>query len=274
MTVSEVSFVFSESMRYLRRRIISEIAGSPLKQRAVAFALLLKERTHDSSVVRGFTVAKVQRLTVCCHGGKESRMAYKTIRKYLSVLESMGLVRFVGGDLFLSRMTSSSKHRNVDISAFTLDRTKNIYSQLRDLLFLIIQAHKDFVKSLLRLRQSPSYGTDFKKVRRLCKRCCCDPNAGYEERGLSYKRIARQLGCCVRTAYTVVSDSILRRWCTKENRCEVHHLEGVNFREVPPYTFTTRNYGIILRANTYTLSRVWVRALCTDARENRLVHSL
>lgn len=250
-------------MKYIRRNIIAEIAGSPLKQKAVAFAILLKERTHDSSAIHDFSLYKIQKLTRDAQG--KYGMAYKTIRKYLGVLEKMNLVETRGGDLFIKRMSSDSKHRNLDISKFNLDKNKNVYNQIRDLLFLIIQAQKDYIQSLLRLRKDPKRDTDFKKVRRLCKKCCGNPYAEYKEYGISYMRIARQIGCSVRTAMTVVKDAIKRKWCTKKNNCEFVRMDGVGYYDIPGFSYTTRNYGIILRPNTYTLSKSWAAALGSDA---------
>ena len=194
-------------------------------------------------------------------------MAYKTIRKYLDVLLKMGYAEIKGNDLYLKKMSSSSKHRNIDISAIKIDKSKNIYNQIRELLFLAVQAHKDFIKSLLRLRKDPPRGTDYKQVRRLCKKCCDNPNADYKEYGLSYRHISNQIGCCPRTAFTLVKDAVRRRWCVKENHCTIDYLPGVNFADLPGYTFTSYNYGFILRPNTYMLSRVWARALGADAYE-------
>lgn len=254
-------------MKYLKRKILNDIIGSPLKQKAVAFALLIKTRTNDSSVIRNFTTYKLQKLTsLDSKGKKRGGMAYKTIKKYLDVLISMGLAEIKGRDLYIKKMSSSSRHRNIDISVFKINnKNKDIYNQIRELLFLVIQAHKDFIHSLLRLRKEPTRGTDFRKVRRLCKKCCDDPNADYEEHGLTYKRIARQIGCCIRTAFTIVKDAVRRKWCVKENHCTIDYLPGVNFADIPGYSFTSFNYGFILRPNTYVLSRAWSCALGTDA---------
>lgn len=239
-------------MQYIRRRIINDIMGSQQKQRAIAFALTLKEKTNNSSVIRNYKPYKIYKLT---------GMAYKTIEKYLDVLVKMGLAEFNGGDLYLKKMSSSSKHRNINIRKFKIDKTKNVYYQIRDLIFLIIQSHKDFIKSLLRLRKNPSKETDFKKVRKFCKRCCKNEYGDYKEFGVSYKVAAKKIGCCVRTCVNVVNDTLRRNWCKKKNNCEIHKMRGVNYREVPGYTFTTRNFGFILRSNTYKLSKFWKLSL-------------
>lgn len=252
-------------MRYIRRKIITDIAGSPIKQKAVAFAMLMKRASKESSVIRHFTVYKLHKLS--CNEQGKGGMAYKTIRKYLDVLFKMELAEVMDGDLYIKRLASKSKHRNIDISSFELDTSKNIFNEIRDLLFLVVQAHKDYVLSLLRLRRDPSWDTDYKKVRRLCKKCCNDPNAEYKEYGLSYRRIARQLGCCARTAFKVVGDTIGRQWCTKTNRCAVVELPNVNYKDVPGYSFTTQHHGFIIRSNTFTLSNTWYNYLVDNNKE-------
>lgn len=261
-SVGRRAFIFF--MKYIRRKIIADIAGSPQKQKAVAFALLLKDKTNDSSVIRNFTIYKIHKLTKDKKG--KGGMAYKTIRKYLSVLFKMGYAEVRGGDLFLRKMASSSKHRNINIAAMKIDKTKNVYNQIREVIFLAIQANKDFIHSLLRLRKAPPKETDYKAVRRLCKKCCNNPNADYEEYGLSYNHISKRIGCCARTAFTLVKDAVRRKWCVKENHCTIDYLPGVNFADLPNYTFTSYNYGFVLRPNTYVLSHVWACALGADAR--------
>lgn len=256
-------------MKNIRRTIITGIARSSLKQRAVAFAILLKDRTNDSSVIRKFTIYKLQRLTICITRNRESKMHYNTIRKYVDVLLKMGLAEIKDGDLYLKKMASSTKHRNIDISKFKIDKTKNVFEQIRELLFLMIQAHKDFVQSLLRLRTNPTEGVSYAKLRKFCKKCCGDPNAEYVENGLSYKKAASKMGCCAKTAYNSIKMAIKRGWCKKHNRCEVHELIGVNYRVIPGYSYTTENFGFIIRSNTFTLSKFWQKALNTDAGQSR-----
>jgi len=248
-------------MKNIRRKIIYEIADSQLKQRAVAFAILLKEKTGNSSVVRQYTPYKVHIMT---------GVHTNTVKKYVAVLIKMELAYInEKGDLYIRSLSSEKKHRNFDISQFVLDSTKNIYNQLRELLFLIAQAHKDYIKRLLRLRHNPTPKVDFKKVRRLCKKYCGNPNAEYEERGISYKKIATYLGCCARTAFSVVSRAVERGWCKKHFNTEYFYMPGVRFREIPGFMFTTMNYGVNPKANSYTLSPAWSSALVSDLT-NRL----
>ncbi len=259
-------------MRNIKRRIIREIEGSPLKQRAVAFALLLKELTKDSSVIRDYTVNKVCQMTKAkCRKEEKNKRGFtmmhaKTVRKYVDVLIKMGLAyKDCNQNLFLKKMASDNKHRNIDISHFKIDKTKNIYNQIRDLIFLLVQAQKDFIHSLLRLRKDPTPNVDLKKVRRLCKKCCNNPNAEYKEYGVSYRRIAMSVGCSARTAVNIVRDTIKRKWCTKTNNCERIPIQGANFDELPGFTFLCRGYGYIIRSNTYTLASAWAGALVADA---------
>jgi len=256
-------------VKNIRRTLVISIAHSSLKQRAVAFALLLKDRTNDSSVIRNFTIYKLQKLTVLKVKGKESKMHYDTIKKYVDVLIKMGLVVINGCDLYIKKMASSTKHRNIDISRFIIDKTKNVFEQIRELLFLMVQAHKDYVQSLLRLRKNPPSGVSLPKLRKVCKKCCGNPDAEYKEYGLSYKKASMFMGCCAKTAFTSAQKAIKRGWCKKHNRCEVHEMVGVHYREIPGYSYTTENYGFIIRSNTFILSKFWSKALNVDASLSR-----
>ena len=201
-------------MRKIRRVLLTDISKDKRKQKAVAFAICLKHLTNDSSVVRSYSPNKVHRMT---------GMHPDTVKKYLDVLMGMGLAGIKGGDLYIYSLRSSSDHRNIDISQFKFDKTKNIYNQIRGLLFLLIQSHKDYIKSLLRLRHDPPKGVDFKKVRRTCKKCCKNPYDGYGEWGLTYSAIASKIGCCARTAFKV------------KNICRQRHLKLLCFNaEIVP----------------------------------------
>ena len=81
-----------------------------------------------------------------------------------------------------------------------------------------------------------------------------DIHQKYEEFGLSYKRIAKETGNCVRTAERTVKDAIVHGWCNKLRNFYQKFMYRVNRREVPGFTFTTKNNGYVMFSNTYTLS--------------------
>ena len=245
-------------MKQIRRRLIYEIKDSMQKQRAVAFAILLKELTNNSSLVRDFSINKVHQMT---------NMHAKTIRKYIDVLIKMGLVTIEGNTLRIASMTSNKKHRNLDISQFIIDKTKDIYNQIRDVLFLLIQAKKEYAKHVLRLRKCPTKDTDFKKVRRYCKQHYSDPDTEYTERGLSYKTIAKQMAFSIPTVMKIVKDTVRRGWVRKKVNTIYDYLPGVGCMEIPGYDFTTYNYGVKKRANTYQISKNWCSTLISDPLE-------
>lgn len=232
-------------MEQIKRKIVFEIMGDTSKQKAVAFALLLKHISNDSSVFRKFTYNRLHTLT---------KMHVSTIKKYVSVLKEMGLVVINNGDLYIKKMASSTKHKNINIGKFKFKNNKDTYHQVRDLIVLFVQSHKEFVRSLLQLRKNPR-NMDFKKVRGLCRKY--SRHIDYREEGLSYGKIAKIVGCCTRTAFNIVADAVNRRWLKKKNNCLVVFMPNVCGREVDGFTFTTRNYGYLFRANTYGLSKGW-----------------
>ena len=76
----------------------------------------------------------------------------------------------------------------------------------------------------------------------------------YKECGISYKRFAEQIGCCVRTAIDVIGYAIKKKWAKKENHSKQFYAPLVCKHEVEGFTFSMKNNLYIVSANTYTLS--------------------
>lgn len=192
-----------------------------------------------------------------------ARIHTETFKKYLPIMVDMGLVRFDGKNnehLVICCMRSKHKARNVDIHRFSFKSFKSVYNSLRAFLVLILQQRKDYVARTLQIARNPRKGQDFNSARKAVKRLVRQGvlKSVYDnvkELGLSYKRIAKEVGVCVRTAERVVFFALQKRWCRKQTHFLRVEMRGVNRMYVEGFTFTTRNYGFIVSANTYTLSR-------------------
>ena len=237
----------------IRRKIMNEIVGSPRKQKAVAMAIRLKISSGRTSTIQNYNPNKIRKL-IGCHS--------KTFDKYLPLMVEMNLVHFEGINnehLVVNKLHASNSDRNVDIHRFSFKSFTEVYRSLRAFLFLMLQARKDYVQRTLQIARNPRKGRDFlsaiKSVKRLVKRGVLNSvNDKFEELGLSLKRIAKETGNCVRTAERIVDYATNKRWCKKHTHFEWFEMRGVNYMYVEGFTFTTKNYGFVVKANTYTLS--------------------
>lgn len=239
---------------------MNTIKGDTRKQKAVAIALYLKEKLGRSSTIINYTPYKVQKLT---------KIHTRTFVKYLPLMKEMGLVSFCGKSgehLVINRLHSKVKNRNIDVHRFSFRSFTDVYRSLRAFLLLLIQQRKEYVRHTLQIARNPKNWGEFsaarKAVKRLVRRGILKrQDEKPKECGISYKRIARECGVCVRTAEEVVKYAIGKGWCRKQTHFEWTLMPNVNRMPVFGYLFTTHNYGFNVTANTYTLSTGIKRSL-------------
>ena len=232
-------------MKNIKRTILIQTLGSEQAQKAVALAIMLKNISGNSSVFYRFTINKMHIAT---------RLSATALKKYIAILKQMGLVEVKQRKgkqmLIVKKMVSSCSHRNFNLPDIDCDCFKEIYSQVRAMAVVIAQSRLDFVRRTLQQRENPRNLKELKRARRLCKRYGYDK---FTENGISYKRLAQLIGCSIATAIKVVKDAIQRRWIAKINHYSKVLMKGVHFREIEGYTFTTKNYGYKVGANTYSI---------------------
>ena len=246
---------------HLKRKIFHNCIGSPRAQKAVSLALLLKRRLGRTSTLHNWSANKLHNIA----GTSPS-----TIKKYMPIMRALGLVHFEGRNnqhLVVSRIASNAKHRNIDVDAFCLDTFKDAYNSLRAFVALAIQARKDFIRHTLQTCKNPSNHKEFIKARKTLKRLVkkgtvSGMDATYTELGISYRRIAQETGNCNRTAQRIIKYALKRGWCNRYQQKEVFKLKGISFRDTGEYfTFSTKNYIILMHANRYSLSVETSRAI-------------
>lgn len=240
----------------VRRKILNEIKGQPRVQKALAFALLIKSRTRRDSTVKDFSINKLRTLT---------GLSAVTVAKYLYTLEEQGWVRYDGKrgqHLVICKLSSHSEGRNVCVDNLCYDSFKDVYNSIRTLLAMSIQARKDFIQRTIQIATNPKRGQNFKAARRTVKRLVNkgiirDIYTKYKEYGLSYQRIAKELGSCARTAFGVIEYGIQKGFVIRHKHQEQFYAKGVFFLPVRNYTFTTKNNMYRILANTYTSNMHW-----------------
>lgn len=233
--------------------------GDKTEQKAVVLLMLLKDRLGKTSSLPNASRNKIAGLL---------NVSPNTVKRYMPIWERMELVEWRGKDnnvFVVKKLSSSTRHRNFDLKRLNFKSFKGLYQTFRSFLFMVANSRKEFVKRLIRIANDPQRGEDFKKARKDCNRYAKqernDDGFVYHEYGFSYKGIGRILGFCARTAQNIVNLSLKKGWCSKERHNEWTKLPGVNRMYVEGYTFTTKNYGCIVRANTYQMSRSIVMAI-------------
>ena len=238
----------------IRRLTLNTIKGNPRYQKAVAMAICIKNATGRSSIVLNYNPNKIQQLT---------KISPNTFKKYLPIMIELDLVKFVGKDnqhLVIRRMHSKQEKRNIDIHRFCFKSFTEIYRSLRAFLVLLVQHRKDYIQRILQIAQHPRKGQDCKAARKTVrnlvrKGVLRSPQDEYKELGISYDHFAKETGNCARTCQRIVAYALKKRWWRKKHHFEWIYMPGVNYRYVDGCTFTLANYGCVVRANTYTLSR-------------------
>lgn len=237
----------------IKRAFISAISGNKQEVKILAITIRLKYALVNSTLCY-YTLNKLS---------KKSGISYKTLQKYLPCLLKRGYVHFEGQGLrkILVVNSLSSKHnkKNCNIDILDFSSYKDIAKSLRAFLVLHLQSKKDLMRHLLDTLHNPSKSDDYKAVRRkvrnlVHKGILKDMQQKYVENGLSLKRIAKELGCCVVTAYRAIKYAVSKGWLTVEHHYEQYYAKGVHGMDIFWATFSTKDNIYVVHANTYRLS--------------------
>ena len=246
-------------MKSIRKKIHYAMMGRKDVVKAIALSLFIKDTIY-SSTIKDFSYYKLSAMT---------GLHPTTLRKRVSLLKSMGLVSFVGArgqHLCFASLSSTGRHRNIYIGyASAYDKSKRLTNKekierIENFLFasfvIEIQKRKDFAKQVIRSSIDGHILQEVKSSRRICKHY--GYGREYIELGISLRRIAKEMGVCVKTAINVI------RWCVRErlfkvtrNQIQVYH-KGIGFMakhlgDEANFTFCTKDNEYYILANTYTL---------------------
>lgn len=222
-------------------------------QKCLALAIILKSKLKSSRISE-YNLNKFCKITGISH---------KTAEKYEEEMLRNNFIHFEGTPdnrvLIVNSISSHTTNRNINIDAVDSSNFISAYRSLQSFLFMRIQHNKNFLRQLLQARHNPESSKEFRKIKRQVRDLVAqgklkNANVQYEERGLSLVRIAKEIGCCIRTAERVVKFAIDRQWVEKQNNFEWIYAPHVNYREISGFTFSTQHKLCIVHPNTYTLS--------------------
>lgn len=238
----------------VRRKYINQTKGQPRLQKALALALYLKWKFGRSSCLHNYTINKIHTMT---------GVSATTLNKYMPILKQMGWVRFEGKNkqhIVITKLCSHNENRNIKVDKFCHKTFKDTYYSLRAFLALILQAHKDFIKRTLQSVSDPKGAKEYRSARKLVKRLVRQGILNsrfdkYKELGLSLKRIAKETGNCIRTAFNTMQYAIKKGWATKKHNFDQFFAPNVCGLDIIGYNFATKNNLYKVYANTYTLNK-------------------
>lgn len=237
----------------IRKSYLWTLAGDTMKQKALALAILLKNRV-SSSTIEHYSINQVAKI---------AGIAKDTAKKLVTIMLEEDFIHFEGNKenkiLVVNCLSSSSKNNNINIDCFEFTTYKYILNSLQAFMFLWIVVKKKYVKHTLHSRHFPKNKTEFKaalkKVKNLFQNRSIESiNAEYLENGLSYKRIAEVIGCSEKTAQKIEKYAEEKKWVYKIKRVEKIFSPKINFRVSDCFTFSSKNFLFIVHANAYKLS--------------------
>lgn len=242
--LSVFHFNRSKMNKNLRYRLVLEMFRSNELLKAVAMSLLVRKRINGNTV-RNFTINKLATITW---------MHATTIKKRLHTLKECGLVSYNGKSLIFRSLVSRHKQRNVRLAKVAYDKIKDVERSLQAILVAVMQIRKDFVKRTILTAHNGRYPKEVKRAQKLSRRYKWGHD--YVERGLGYGKIAKSLNLCKATAVKIIKFAQKRGILTKQTNYDWYFMPGINFLDMKDhgYTFTTKNYACVVRANTYTVA--------------------
>lgn len=232
---------------YVRKKTLYDCRCDQRRQKAVAIALYIKQCLGRDSTLKDFTFNKLHKLT---------GISPTTLRKYMPILIDNGWVTFSGKrnqHLVANRISSKTDNRNASIDCSQATSFKEILTLLRARIVLMIQERKDYIKRTIQAASNPSNYKEGKEARSILKRLVRNGVVAsmfscYRELGISLKRIAEEIGVCVKTAQKIIGKAIEKKVLVREHHSERvfspnHLIEG--------YTFYHNGYSYLVHANTY-----------------------
>lgn len=237
----------------LRRRYLAEAKSNKTVQKCLVVAIVLKSKLKHSRI-SNYTLNKLS---------QAAGISHKTAEKYVQKMQECGFIHFEGTSknkvLIINSLSSHTSNRNIGIDEIDTSNFFAAYRSLQSFLFLSVQHNKDFIRHLLQARHNPDSSCGFRKIKRQVKNLVeqgklKSADVHYRETGLSLKRIAEEIGCCIKTAERVVEFAIDKQWVEKQNNFEWIYAPQVNHRQIDGFTFSTKHKLCIVHPNTYSLS--------------------
>lgn len=256
-------------MYQVRRSLVYWAKGNKEHIELLAFLLMLKQYSDRHSTIKNFSINKISVLTHC---------SWSTCKKYVQALIENKLLTYdeKHNSLSIGRISSGTKHRNVRIDGLNFRSIKASKDSVRHLIHILGIVAKRFVKEVIRAYNNPktwpSTGMvdDRKKAKELCKRFVRQNSDNgkyeYQEFGNSYKSIAKQFGCCIKTAVRIIKNGVHEHFYTKKVMPVRWFRVRIGAEKYCSdlFTFIWKGYACKVDANRYSVSKEWREKICPD----------
>lgn len=238
-------------MSKLSKVIYNNNIGDRHAVKALALFVFVKEN-KPTSVFTDYTITAL---------AKFANLSRNTTRKRIKKLEEIGLVERVGknGQHLLFKR-ARVKCANVNLSKINKDNVKNIELGLKALLIYEVQRSKEWIKQRVYQATNPKEGTPLKVVKRAKAFCRKRGITEFVDGGISWKTIAKRLGCGFGKVKQVIMYGELYNMFVKH--CHIQHYdvalgraqEYVEYSEENNIFATKKNNNVYSFAcNTFTL---------------------
>ena len=248
----------------ISRNLFNEIKDNPDKKKAVAFAICVKY-LHPASVIPMYNAHKL---------AKELGMHHNTIKKYVKILLSMGLVEYTAkGNTHLKFKRLAADFNNIRIDLFSDKSFKDIISGLDAMFIVEKQSQKVYVQQQEFKATNPSPNDSIKAIKRAKAFCnkrglaTIDENGNYElkfkDYGISYNFICRNLRRGRNLTKRAIEKGIeFGLFDVEKSYKEVKRAKGVGY-DILPYVdggrYAYRDCVIIVMPNKFTISNAMQR---------------
>lgn len=259
-------------MYQVRRSLVYWARDNKGRIELLAFMLMLKQYSDTHSTIKDFSINKIAVMT---------HSSWATCKKYVRALLDSKLATYdkERNTLSIGRVSSGTKHRNMRIDGLDFRTIKAAKDSVRHLIHMLGIIVKRFVKEVTRAATNPKtwpstgYKDDKLKAAALCKKFV-RPNPDtmtyeFRELGKSYNTIAKQMGCCKKTAIRIIRDGVREHLYRKKVMpLTWFRLSKSAMRTCADmFTFVTRKgFAAMAEANRYSLSKEWGEKLFQDER--------
>lgn len=238
-------------MGSIRRKTYTLLKGRKNVTQAVALALFVKSRIK-SSTITNFSYNKLKNLT---------GLHITTLKKRIDILRKLNLISFIGKNnehlCFVCLSDRKHKKKNVNLDYLNFSSIKDIEKSLFASLLIEIQKRKEFAKHTINNAVDGHDNKLVKSSRRICRRYGFGRE--FVDNGISYKRIAREMGVSIKTAMLIVKYSVENGFLRKIHRQIQVYVKGIksmlNYLEKEvDFTFCTKDNEYYIYANLYELT--------------------
>ena len=228
----------------VRKSIIHKLNKDAQVRKALALSLYCKDEL-GIHYVKEFTYNKLHVLT---------GIHVNTLKKRIHTLMQVGLVFMEGKKLVFNKVHKDNNRNNIILDTERIHTLKDYEYAIISWGIAIVQANKNFVKSVIDKCTDPKNLKEYKSAKKLAN--AHGYGRKFVDNGISYEYMANNFGISVKTACSVVKFAVKNLILRVKKNLEQIFVKAVNktiCKFNSEYTFSTKNNIYIVHANSYSL---------------------